>query len=1192
MKKRIMSLLIALCMATSIIIIPNTAMAATYGNLTYTISNDEVTITGCNTSASGELEIPQTIEGYPVTSIANYAFEGYAPLTSITIPDSVTSIGRCAFSGCFSLESITILGSIASIEDGTFADCFSLTSITIPDSVTSIGAEAFGCCENLTSITIPKNVTSIGETAFLYCSNLKSITMFDSLKSIGDFAFYSCDNLTDVYYTGSEEDRSKILISGGNDCLIYATIHYNHGIFDKLFSGSAYDYNHSLARLTFDFVEAGFSATTDDFAKGGSDTSSIAKKRYANIKNKYDEYGFTTNQKFYNYGIALTDTSDKAAYSIASRDIMVNGKTKKLVALVVRGGKYGGEWVSNFNVGRDSTYSQGFKKPADDITEKLKSYISAYKSKDVVLWMTGYSRGAAIANLVAANMVDYSQKCSCLNSENIFTYTFATPRPVHVKNANAANEKYNNIFNIVNAADAVPYVLLSDWGFGRYGITKTIISNAPTQVKSHYKEITGNTYSISQDQRSAVSNLVKLLSNLADSKQEFSNKYAEPIKDIVHWLMVDKEANENASLIEYATTKYASGDVVRCYQYASGDVEAYKRVLKKAGINDEYIKLIKEIGTILELNGISVDEFFDDLTGNNALSLLKSVLRIISSVSSLNGQFAGLGAVHEPDTYRAWLFGLDDPEKIYITSKSAGEVFNENANKYKKQLIQCPVDVEITDADGNVVVSVVNHEILIDELPVVVVDDKIKIFYYDNFEDYDVKITAYEEGEVNYYVSEYAVGAEETKRVCYNNIEVCANETLTGTVNDEIDTDVANYDLILSENTISNTEVLANEELENLSVTITSEGSGVAADITEASKGDYVTVNAEPFAGAEFIGWYDGEVYLSENAEYSFVIEESRSLIAKFTVTDAEISDVSVPKIEDRVISSSATITANEEVEGVLVFNAYAGDTHVTEYRCNVSMSAGETETFESQFDEDGAINRITACLYNNSGVAKTAELSVCVVRDLLTGENDEYKYIIYPDDTVEITQIKAMVGETFEIPTVIDGYTVFALGENLFKDNVDIKEVTVPDTVSLIRTSAFLGCENLGWINFKGSMEEWNCMTLIGDDALPETVSIATSITENPASIHSIDFTNENEKEIARVNFDYVKEKAKVYFVLYDTNGEMTSIKAGDVFATDKTAGFELGSEDDIENSLIKVFCWSETGNLKPLSKVFKYNE
>mgnify|MGYP003896807675 CR=1 FL=1 len=116
-------------------------------NLKYEIKGDKVTITGTNKRPSGELIIPNIIEGKPVTSIGDYAFFLCESLTSITIPDSVTSIG-----------------------DDAFAECTSLTSINIPDSVTSIGDAAFTDCYSLTSITIGNGVTSIGHGAFISCT--------------------------------------------------------------------------------------------------------------------------------------------------------------------------------------------------------------------------------------------------------------------------------------------------------------------------------------------------------------------------------------------------------------------------------------------------------------------------------------------------------------------------------------------------------------------------------------------------------------------------------------------------------------------------------------------------------------------------------------------------------------------------------------------------------------------------------------------------------------------------------------------------------------------------------------------------------------------------------------------------------------------------------------------------------------
>ena len=66
--------------------------AADINDLTYDASGATVTITDCDTAASGALVIPETIKGKPVTSIGFNAFEDCTKLTSITIPDGVTSI--------------------------------------------------------------------------------------------------------------------------------------------------------------------------------------------------------------------------------------------------------------------------------------------------------------------------------------------------------------------------------------------------------------------------------------------------------------------------------------------------------------------------------------------------------------------------------------------------------------------------------------------------------------------------------------------------------------------------------------------------------------------------------------------------------------------------------------------------------------------------------------------------------------------------------------------------------------------------------------------------------------------------------------------------------------------------------------------------------------------------------------------
>ena len=56
-----------------------------------------------------------------------------------------------------------------------------------------------------------------------------SITIPNSVTFIDEEAFYSCKNLANITYTGSSAKWQDINIaSGGNDCLIDATVHYDN----------------------------------------------------------------------------------------------------------------------------------------------------------------------------------------------------------------------------------------------------------------------------------------------------------------------------------------------------------------------------------------------------------------------------------------------------------------------------------------------------------------------------------------------------------------------------------------------------------------------------------------------------------------------------------------------------------------------------------------------------------------------------------------------------------------------------------------------------------------------------------------------------------------------------------------------------------------------------------------------------
>lgn len=136
-----------------------------------------------------------------LTEIGSDAFYG-APITSLSLPNSLTTIGHSAFSGCYQLAEITWPDNKGFTEINGFDHCTSLPDSifeSLPVTVTSIGYEAFWGCR-FSAVSLPGTIETIDERAFAYNYNLKSLMLHEGLQSIGVCAFYCCNGTDNGEY--------------------------------------------------------------------------------------------------------------------------------------------------------------------------------------------------------------------------------------------------------------------------------------------------------------------------------------------------------------------------------------------------------------------------------------------------------------------------------------------------------------------------------------------------------------------------------------------------------------------------------------------------------------------------------------------------------------------------------------------------------------------------------------------------------------------------------------------------------------------------------------------------------------------------------------------------------------------------------------------------------------------------------
>ena len=177
------------------------------GDFLYELLEDGSAIITYYIGNGGKVEIPETLDGNPVTSIGYDAFHGMDEINEIIFPYAINRIKRQAFAYCDGLTRLEINCGDMVIESDAFEYCDALREIVISGEKVCIEREAFHYCKVLRRIEFNVTDLTIANDAFEYCRGLIEVNLSGTQSAeIKKEAFDYCENASFIVSEGSDAE--------------------------------------------------------------------------------------------------------------------------------------------------------------------------------------------------------------------------------------------------------------------------------------------------------------------------------------------------------------------------------------------------------------------------------------------------------------------------------------------------------------------------------------------------------------------------------------------------------------------------------------------------------------------------------------------------------------------------------------------------------------------------------------------------------------------------------------------------------------------------------------------------------------------------------------------------------------------------------------------------------------------------
>ena len=238
------------------------------------------------------------------------------------------------------------------------------------------------------------------------------------------------------------------------------TIYYS----DDYFRHSSTEYDEHLATLSC--IMTNFSVPLDNPSSLDSDWYLKQPERLYGFFGSIGFKDFETNEDY-----VSRSRFDSIGVGCANKQV----DDYTVIGVGIRSGGYFREWSNNVYLG-DGTKSdymhEGWYNAANKTIDYINEYISANRiTGKIKVWIAGFSRGGATANLAAGlldnkilNDEEIFSNDVTLTRDDLYAYTFEAPQGANYNSETVekpGSELYNNIYNVVNPNDLVPKVAMS-----------------------------------------------------------------------------------------------------------------------------------------------------------------------------------------------------------------------------------------------------------------------------------------------------------------------------------------------------------------------------------------------------------------------------------------------------------------------------------------------------------------------------------------------------------------------------------------------------------------------------------------------------------------------------------------------------------------------------------------------------------